>query len=130
MENLIISAVYCFGMEVQYIKCMECGKRTMNFELGDVFYRVADESPTKGEKNILVKDPVVCPKCKKDISDGKFELNSRDFFITMITASICRLGKIQGKKFETPSHLRGGYSLSAADFEKMKRICRSKPKLV
>ena len=102
----------------------------MNFELGDFFYRVGAENPTEGEINVLVKDPVVCPKCKKDISSGKFEIDSKDFLITMISASICRLGKLRGNKFETPSHLRGGYSLSVADFEKIKRICRSRPKLV
>lgn len=69
-------------MEVKYIKCMECGKRTMNFELGDVFYRVDAEKPTKGEIDILVKDPVVCPKCKKDISKAKFEIDGKDFLIT------------------------------------------------
>ena len=116
-------------MKVGYIKCMECGKRTMNFELGDVFYKVDAEKPIEGEIDILVKDPVVCPKCKKDISDGKFEINSRDFLLTMISASICRLGKLQGHKFGTPSHLKGGYTLNAADFEKMKRLCKSKPKL-
>jgi hypothetical protein len=67
-------------MKVRYVKCLECGKRTMNFELGDVFYRVDDKSSTKGEKDVLVKDPIVCPKCKKDISDGKFEISSSNFF--------------------------------------------------
>lgn len=109
---------------------MECGKRTMNYELGDVFYRVDDKSSTESENDVLVKDPVVCPKCKKDVSDGKFEINSTDFLIAMTTASICRIGQLKNKKFETPPHLRGGYSLNPADFEKMKRICRSKPKMV
>ncbi len=116
-------------MEVRYIKCMECGKRTMNFELGDVFYKVDEEKPTEGEIEVLVKDRVVCPKCKKDVSDGRFEISSKDFLLTMITASICRLGKLRGQRFETPSHLKGGYSLNVADFEKMKRFCKSKPKL-
>lgn len=65
-----------FDMEVKYIKCMD------------------EEKPTEGEIDVLVKDPVVCPKCKKDISNGKFEINSRDFLITMISASIFRLGKL------------------------------------
>ncbi|MCZ7402871.1 MAG: hypothetical protein O8C61_11680 [Candidatus Methanoperedens sp.] len=117
-------------MKVRYIKCMECGKRTMNYELGDVFYRLDDKSSTERENDVLVKDPVVCPKCKKNISDGKFEINSTDFHLAMITASICRIGQLKGHKFATPAHLRGGYSLNPADFEKMKHICRSKPKLV
>lgn len=117
-------------MNVRYIKCMECGKRTMNYELGDVFYRVDDKSSTKGENDVLVKDPVICPKCKKDISDEKFEISSSDFFLAMITAGICRIGQLKGHEIETPAHLRGGHSLNPADFEKMKKICRTKPKLV
>jgi len=42
-------------MEVLYIKCLECGKRTMNFELGDVFCRVDEEGPKEGENDVLVK---------------------------------------------------------------------------
>jgi hypothetical protein len=117
-------------MKVGCIKCMECGKRTMSYELGDVFYRVDDKSSNEGENDVLVKNPVVCPKCKKDISDRKFEINSRDFLLAMITAGICRIGQLKGHEIETPAHLRGGYSLNPADFEKMKPICRSKPKLV
>jgi len=63
-----------------------------------------------------VKDPVVCPKCKKDISDGKFEINSTDFFITMITAGICSIGQLKNQKFETPVHLRGGYFIKSSGF--------------
>jgi hypothetical protein len=117
-------------MKVRYIKCLECGKRTMDFELGDVFYRVDDKSSTEIEKDVLVKDLVVCPKCKKDISDGKFEIDSTDFLLAMITAGICRIGQLKNQEFETPTHLRGGYSLNPTDFEKMKPFCRSKPKLV
>lgn len=84
---------------------MECGKRTMNYELGDVFYRLDDKSSTEGGNDVLVKDPVVCPKCKKDISDGKFEINSSDFFLIMITGGICRIGQLKGHKIETPAHL-------------------------
>lgn len=102
----------------------------MSYELGDVFYRVDDKSSNEGENDVLVKNPVVCPKCKKDISDRKFEINSRDFLLAMITAGICRIGQLKGHEIETPAHLRGGYSLNPADFEKMKPICRSKPKLV
>lgn len=102
----------------------------MDFELGDVFYRVDDKNSTDCETDILVKDPVVCPKCKKDISDGKFEINSSDFLLAMITAGICRIGQLKDQEFKTPAHLRGGYSLNPADFEKMKQICISKPKLV
>jgi hypothetical protein len=109
---------------------MECGKRTMNYELGDVFYRVDDKSSDEIENDVLVKDPVVCPKCKKDISDGKFEIKSTDFLIAMTTASICLIGQLKGHKFKTPIHLRGGFSLNPEDFEKMKPICRSKPKFV
>jgi hypothetical protein len=117
-------------MKVRYIKCIECGKRTMNYELGDVFYRLDDENPSEDGNDVLVKDPVVCPKCKKDISDGKFELNSTYFHLSLITADFCRIGQLKGQEIETPAHLRGGYSLNPADFEKMKPICRSKPKLV
>ena len=109
---------------------MECGKRTMNYELGDVFYRVDDKSSTESENDVLVKDPVVCPKCKKNISDGKFEIKSTDFHLAMITAGICRIGRLKGHGFATPAHLRGGHSLNPVDFEKMKQKCRSKPKLV
>jgi len=109
---------------------MECGKKTMNFELGDVFYRLDDKNSTESENDVLVKDPVVCPKCKKDISDGKCEVNSTYFHLALITADICRIGQLKGQEIETPPHLRGGYSLIPADFEKMKPVCRSKLILV
>jgi hypothetical protein len=48
----------------------------------------------------------------------------------MITAGICRFGQLKGHDIETPAHLRGGHSLNTADFEKRKKICRSKPKMV
>lgn len=101
----------------------------MNFELGDVFYRVDDKSSAEVENDFIIKDPVVCPKCKKDISERKFEIKSTDIFIAMTTASICRIGQLKNQKFKTPAHLMGGYSLNPADFEKMKPFCRSKPKL-
>ncbi len=92
------------------IKCLECGKGTMKFELGALVYEARNSSL------ILVKDPIICPKCKKDISNRKCAVKLQDIMGKIIAANILD---------EIPSHLQGSFPLSNADFRKARLFCKA-----
>jgi len=79
------------------IKCAECGKMTRHFELGKVCYSVENPSGT-----FRVVDEIICPKCKKDISNEKCLIKSHELVLKILVANIgIAIGENQ------PEHLRG-----------------------
>ena len=101
------------------IKCLECGKMTRNFELGELICDIR-----KPSKTIIVKDAVICPKCKKDVSNEKFALKENDTLMKLVAANISiSIGDI-------PKHLRRAYCLEPAIYSQHKSAFKSKPKLV
>ncbi|MBI2148201.1 hypothetical protein HYU23_00825 [Candidatus Woesearchaeota archaeon] len=102
------------------IKCLECGKGTRNFELGEVFY--CRENPTS---NTLIKNEVICPKCKASISNEKFLVKENYFYMGIITANLCIASKMS-----IPEHLRGAKLINEKDYDKFSSYCKSKPKFV
>jgi|SRR3989344_1165454 len=101
------------------IKCMECGKITRNFELGEV---ICDFN--KPSKTLLVKNTLICPKCKKDISNEKFAIKEKDMLMKFVAANICiSIGDV-------PKHLKRAYSLETKIYNRHKSLFNSKPKLV
>ena len=101
------------------IKCLECGKITRKVELGKIFYAL--ESPSK---TILIENTIICPKCSKDISNGKCALKINETLMKLVAANISiSIGEI-------PEHLSGTYYLNKKEYEKTRMICKSKPKMV
>ena len=101
------------------VKCMECGKGTRNFELGEIFYL-----PDKASETIIVKDAIVCPKCGNDISNEKCMVKANELLMRFITANLCI------SSGDVPKHLKGAYQLKERDYELIKNKCKAKPKLV
>ena len=105
-------------MEID-IKCLECGKGTRNFELGEVFY-LADNA----SKSIIIKNAIICPKCSRDISNGECMVRENELLMMFVTANLCiSCGDV-------PAHLKGAYPLQKRDYEMIKNRCKAKPKLV
>ena len=101
------------------IKCLDCGKITRKVELGDIFYNIDQPSET-----MLVKESIVCPKCRNDISNGRCALQTNYVLMRLVAANISlSIGDV-------PNHLRGAYPINKKEYEKIKIICKSKPKLV
>lgn len=96
-------------MEVD-IKCMECGRGTRNFELGKIFYDLDDDNSI-----ILAKDKIICPKCRKDISNKKCMVKSHELFMKLFTASICRTTWMP-----TPKHLKNAIQVKNLETKKNK----------
>ena len=88
---------------------MECGKGTLKFELGEIYYLL-----DKPLASIIVKNKIICPKCKKDISDEKCMVKQNYLLMKFITANISLdCGGI-------PPHLKGAYPLRKKDYEIIK----------
>ena len=105
-------------MEIN-IKCSECGKGTRKFELGKIFY--LHDNPSE---SLIIKNKIICPKCKKDISDNKCIIKANELLVKIIASNISKsVGKV-------PSHLRGAYLLMEQDYDRIKNNCLSKLKLV
>ena len=101
------------------IKCLECGKMTRNFELGELICDLR-----KPIKTIIVKDTIICPKCKKDVSNEKFALKENYTLMKLVAANISiSIGDV-------PKHLRRAYSLETGIYNQHKSAFKSKPKLV
>ncbi|MDI6738579.1 MAG: hypothetical protein QME12_08795 [Nanoarchaeota archaeon] len=98
------------------IKCAECGKMTRKFELGNVCYSVENPSET-----FRVVNKIICPKCKKDISNEKCLIEQNELLFSIMAANI---GLWVGAS--VPRHLRGIKMAYRADLIKAK----SKPLLV
>jgi len=101
------------------IKCLECGKMTRDFELGELICDLRKPSET-----IILKDAVTCPKCKKDISNEKFAIKENDILMKLVAANISTsIGDV-------PKHLRRAYCLETKAYNQHKSLFKSKPKLV
>ena len=101
------------------IKCLECEKMTRNFQLGELICDIR-----KPSKTIIVKDAVICPKCKKDVSNEKFALKENDTLMKLVAANIIiSIGSV-------PNHLKRAYCLEPAIYNRHKSKFKSKPKLV
>ena len=104
-------------MEID-IKCLGCGKGTRNFALGDIFYL-----PENASETLIVKNLIICPKCKKDISDEKCLVKINELLMRLATANIClSVG-------DMPPHLQGAYPLQKKDYDLAKYNCRARLKM-
>ena len=81
------------------IKCLECGRRTRNFEIGPAVYAV------EYDDELLLKNNIFCPKCKKDISYGKCVISAGEFFLSMTALAIGKLAKSENN-FKIPEYLK------------------------
>jgi hypothetical protein len=102
------------------IKCMECKKGTRHFELGLLIYDLANS-----DNSLLIKDAIICPKCKKDISNQKCMVKTNEIMMSMIAANLCRSSKIS-----VPMHLRNTYPLDKKNYNAVKSQFKSKLYLV
>lgn len=100
------------------IKCLECGKGTRGFELGEMFYL-----PEKPSETLTVKNAITCPKCKKDISDEKCMVKINELLMRIVTANICLSAG------DVPPHLQGAYPLRTRDYDLVKDNCQTRLKL-
>lgn len=110
-------------MELE-IKCMECGKRTRHFEIGPAAFTAGE-----GEKEVIVRDSIVCPKCKKDISNGKCVTGGGQFLISLIALAAGMLGEREGT-FKVPPHLRNMALVSKENYEILRKQSKASIKLV
>jgi hypothetical protein len=106
-------------MEID-IKCLECGKGTRNFELGRAYYLIDNPSET-----FIVENNIICPKCKKDISNEKCLVKTNELMMKLVVANLCLSdGKV-------PKHLSKTMFLNnKEDYEIFKGKGKAKPKLV
>lgn len=108
------------------IKCLECGRKTREFEIGEVFYK-----PKKPLTSIIVKESVFCPKCKKDLSKEKFTVSKNDILLSFIAVDVCLISQAKSPHgLKIPEHLQGIRPLTNSQLKKIKPYCKSKPKLV
>ena len=104
------------------IKCLECGRRTKHFEIGPAVFTV------DGSKEILLIDQIICPKCKKDISNGKCVTPSGMFLITLMAIIIGMKGEKDGS-FEIPPHLKGLAIVTKENYEMLIKQSKASIKL-
>ena len=95
------------------IKCLECGKRTRYFEIGPAAYTM------EGGDEIILRDKIFCPKCKKEINNGKCVALSGELMISLMALTIGMIGEKEGN-FEIPPHLRRMALVSKENFNKLK----------
>lgn len=101
------------------IKCLECDKITRKVELGETICNIDKPSET-----ILVKEVIICPKCNKDISNGKCALKTNDTLMRLVAANISiSIGSV-------PKHLMRAYSVDNNIYRNVKSAFKSKPKLI
>lgn len=101
------------------IKCSDCGKSTRNFELGEMFYL-----PEKPLETLIVKNTIICPKCRKGISHGNCMVKTNEFLMRLATANIClSVGDV-------PKHLQGAYPLRKRDYNLVKDSCQARLKMI
>ena len=105
-------------MEID-IKCLECGKGTRNFQLGNLFYCL--KRPTE---TAVIKEVIFCPKCKKDISNKKCLIKENDFLGKLLAISI--ISSIE----KLPSHLKYTFCINEEDHKKIKENCKTSPNFV
>lgn len=106
------------------IKCLECQKRTRSFEIGPAAY------PIEGGNEILLKDKIFCPKCKKDISNGKCIARESDLLISLMAITVGALAGREDKTFKIPPHLQGMTIFSKECYHQLKAQCKGAITLV
>jgi len=102
------------------IKCAECGKRTLKFDIGGVYYLSTEPS-----KTVIVENKIICPKCAKDISSGNCLVRGNDLLLGFMAANISlEIGKV-------PKHLQKILPLmNREDYEIFLRKSKGKLNLV
>ena len=108
-------------MELE-IKCLECRKRTRRFEIGPAVFTPG------GCEEILLKDAIICPKCKRDISHEKCVTPCGMFMISLMAIAIGMKGKKDGY-FNLPSHLRGIVIVTKENYDELKKQSKASIKL-
>ena len=91
--------------------------------MGTVFHSI--NNPVE---SVLILEPIFCPKCEKNISGEKCLIKRNEFGFSLAAANILRL--TDKKSADIPQHLQNAFCVTQQDFEQLKRICNSKPKLV
>jgi TFIIF-interacting CTD phosphatase-like protein len=94
------------------MKCLECGRSTMYFELGEVYCEISNCT------SILAKNKIICPKCNKDISKGKCAVKIQDIVGMFIAANLLVDEGL-------PKHLQGAASLRSKEFQEARLFCES-----
>jgi hypothetical protein len=102
------------------ILCLECNKQTVHFELGQILY--CQQTPTE---SFLVKNRILCPKCKKDVSDQRFAIGERETLMQLIVVNM-----LMASKEPVPSHLRGVILATRTGYDQLKADFYARPKLV
>lgn len=110
-------------MELE-IKCLECNKITRRFEIGPAVFT------PEGDKEILLRDNIICPKCKNDISEGKCVTSGGMFMISLMAITMEMMAEKEGSHFELPPHLRGMAIVSKDNYEALKKQSKASIKLV
>lgn len=105
------------------IKCLECGKRTRNFELGPAAYSM------EGGGEIILRDEIVCSKCGKNISHEKCVALGGEAVINLTAWMIAKIAEKEGM-MPFPPHLRDMIILSKEDCSKLKKQSKGVVKLV
>ena len=108
-------------MELE-IKCLECGKGTRRFEIGPAAFTM------KGDMGILLRDTIACPKCKKDISNGKCITPSGMFIISLLASTMAMMGEKEGN-FQLPPHLRMMAIVTKENYDALKKQSKASIKL-
>ena len=106
------------------IKCLDCGKMTRHFELGQLFYDVDNPS-----SSVVVKEPITCPKCKADISDKKCMVKTNYFLMSLVAANITRTMETEGSS-AIPNHLRGAIPLRKQQYSIIAPQCKARLRFV
>ena len=103
------------------IKCLECDKRTRHFEIGPAVFTA------EGDSEILLRDTIICPKCKKDISQKCITPSGR-FMLSLMALTMGMIGEKEGN-FSIPPHLRGLAIVTKENYEQLKRQSKASIKL-
>lgn len=106
------------------IKCLDCDKRTRRFEIGPVVFTPEDN------REILLRDNIICPKCKKDISEGKCVTPSGMFMISLMAITMEMMAEKDGSRFKLPPHLGGMAIVSKENYEALKKQSKASIRLV
>ena len=96
----------------------------MHFEIGPAAYS------KEGGDEIILRDKIFCPKCKKEISDGQCIALSGELMMSMIAMTVVRIAGENGKSFKMPQHLQGIAIVSKDNLDKLKMESNGIIKLV
>ncbi len=74
---------------------------------------------TIGNNDILLREKIICPKCKRDISSGKCITPSGMFLISLIALTIGMIGEKEGN-LHVPPHLSGMAIVTQGNYDTLK----------